>query len=118
MVNRVVTGAHYGLRDWLMQRITAVVMLVYTLALLAAVAAAPVLTYDTWKNLVGHGLWGLMPYATFLFLASLFLHAWVGVRDILMDYVKPAGLRLGLQAAVIVVLAGYAGWAMQILWRI
>jgi len=34
MVNRIVVGAHYGLRDWLMQRVTAVIMLAYTAALL------------------------------------------------------------------------------------
>jgi succinate dehydrogenase / fumarate reductase membrane anchor subunit len=42
---------------------------------------------------------------------------WVGVRDILMDYVKPAGLRFASQVAVILVIAGYLGWTIQILWR-
>jgi len=117
-VNRVVTGAHYGLRDWLMQRITAVVMLAYTLLFLVALLSLPDTGYDAWKRMLGHGLWGFMPYATFIFLVSLFLHAWVGLRDVLMDYVKHAGLRLALQAIVIVVLVGYAGWALQILWRL
>ena len=118
MVNRVVTGAHYGLRDWLMQRITAIVMALYTFLLLGALLATPNHTYDAWKHLIGHGLWGLMPYATFIFLVSLFLHAWVGMRDVLMDYVKSAGLRLALEALVIVALVGYGGWALQILWRL
>jgi succinate dehydrogenase / fumarate reductase membrane anchor subunit len=118
VVNRVVTGAHYGMRDWLMQRVTAVVMLLYTLLLLGTLMAAPNLGYDAWKHLVGHGAWGLMPYATFIFLLSLFLHAWVGMRDVLMDYVKSAAVRLALEALVIVVLVGYAGWALQILWRL
>ena len=43
-----------------------------------------------------------MKLATFLFLVSLFLHAWIGMRDILMDYIKPTGVRLGLEAAVAV----------------
>ncbi len=59
-----------------------------------------------------------MRIATFLFLVSLFLHAWVGVRDILMDYIKPVGLRLALEALVIVVLVGFGGYAVQALWRL
>jgi succinate dehydrogenase / fumarate reductase membrane anchor subunit len=115
MVKRIVTGAHYGLRDWLMQRITAVVMALYTPLFLIALYCASPVTYESWKGLFAQG-W--MRFATFLFLVSLFLHAWVGVRDILMDYVKPAGLRFALQMLVLVLLVGFGGWAVQILWRI
>ena len=115
MVERVVTGAHYGLRDWLMQRITAVVMAVYTPLFLMALSGAMPLTYESWKGLFAQGG---MRFATFLFLVSVFLHAWVGMRDILMDYVKPAGIRFALQMLVVVALIGYCGWAVQILWRV
>ncbi len=111
----IVTGAHYGFRDWLMQRFTAVVMAVYTPVLLIALCSMPAITYDSWKNLFAQG-W--MRIATFLFVVSLFLHAWVGVRDILMDYVKPVGVRLALEALVIIALVGAGGWAVQTLWRI
>ena len=114
MVERVVTGAHYGLRDWLAQRITAVIMAVYTVILLVVLAGAAPITYPVWKDLFTQG-W--MRVATLLFAASLAWHAWVGVRDILMDYVKPVGVRLSLQVLVLLVLAGYMGWAIQILWR-
>lgn len=114
MVTRTVVGAHYGLRGWLAQRISAVVMAVYTIVLVVALAAIRPADYATWKTLFGHGL---MRVATLLFIASVLLHAWVGMRDILMDYVKPTGLRLALHVAVIVLLVGYAGWATQILWR-
>lgn len=114
MVERVVTGAHYGLRDWLAQRITAVVMAVYTVILLVALAGGAPITYPVWKDLFAQG-W--MRVATLLFAASLAWHAWVGVRDILMDYVKPVGVRLSLQVAVLLVLASYMGWTIQILWR-
>ena len=59
-----------------------------------------------------------MRIATFIFFISLFWHAWVGVRDILMDYVKPTGVRLGLQNVALLALAGYAVWAVQILWSL
>jgi len=113
MVNRVIVGAHYGLKDWLAQRVTAVVMLVYTVVFLLALPRA--ITHASWKALFAQE-W--MRLATFLFVASVLIHAWIGVRNIWMDYVKHTGLRLAAQIATILWLAGCAGWAMQILWRI
>jgi succinate dehydrogenase / fumarate reductase membrane anchor subunit len=52
-----------------------------------------------------------------LFAFSLAWHAWVGVRDILMDYIHPTALRLSLQVATLLLLAVYLGWTVQILWR-
>jgi len=114
VVERIVTGAHYGLRDWLAQRITAAIMAVYSVVLLVVLIGAPPYNYAMWRDLFAQG-W--MRVATLLFAASLAWHAWVGVRDILMDYIKPVGVRLTLQVVVLVVLAGYLGWTIQILWR-
>lgn len=114
MVGRVVVGAHYGLKDWLAQRISAVVMAVYTLILVAILLGSAPFTYASWKALFANG-W--MRFATLVFAVSVLVHAWVGVRDILMDYAKPAGLRFALEVLAIVVLVGYAGWALQIFWR-
>jgi succinate dehydrogenase / fumarate reductase membrane anchor subunit len=114
MVERVVTGAHYGLRDWLAQRITAAIMAVYSVILLVVLVGGVPITYPVWKDLFAQG-W--MRVATLLFAASFAWHAWAGMRDILMDYVKPAGARLTLQVVVLLVIAGYLGWTIQILWR-
>lgn len=113
MVKRDLIGAHYGLRDWLSQRVTAIVMALYTLLFVVVVADMPGFDYANWK-----ALWTapLMRYATFLFMACLGLHAWVGVRNIFMDYIKPVGLRLVLHSMVILALVVYAAWAIQILW--
>lgn len=112
---RLVVGAHYGLRDWLAQRVTAIIMAVYTLILLAAFFTANDFSYAGWAGLFAHQ-W--MKIATFITLIALFYHAWIGVRDIWMDYVKPTGIRLGLQVLTIVWLVGCAGYAVQILWRV
>ncbi len=112
-MKRLVVGAHYGLRDWLAQRITAAIMALYTV-IMAMVFLNNSFTYGSWKALFAQG-W--MRVATLLFAVSLAWHAWVGVRDILMDYVKPDGLRLALQVGTLLVLAVYVGWAIQILWR-
>ena len=113
MVRREVVGAHYGLRDWLAQRVTAVIMLVYTLLIVLALLTLPKLDYWHWQ-----ALWNLslMRYATLLFTAALLFHAWVGVRNIFMDYIKDSGLRLTLYVVVIMALISYGAWAVQILW--
>ena len=113
-MNRIVVGAHYGLGSWLAQRITAVVMAVYSVILLVVFMTGQPITYGVWKDLFAHG-W--MRVATLLFAVSLVWHAWVGVRDIVMDYARHDGLRLGLQVITILLLAGYLGWTVQILWR-
>jgi len=113
VVNRVIVGAHYGLKDWLAQRVTAVVMLAYTIVFLLALGRGPV-THASWKALFAQE-W--MRLATFLFVASVLIHAWIGVRNIWMDYIKHTGLRLVLEVATVLWLVGCAGWAMQILWR-
>jgi succinate dehydrogenase / fumarate reductase, membrane anchor subunit len=114
VVKRLVVGAHYGLRDWLAQRVTAALMALYTVIVVGVVLQNSPLTYAVWKDLFSQG-W--MRVATLLFAASLAWHAWVGVRDILMDYVRPDGLRLSLQVVVLLMIAAYVGWAIQILWR-
>ena len=112
---RIVTGAHYGLRDWMAQRITAVVLAVYTVILLVAIVAGPELSYRSWAVLFSSA-W--MKVLTLLAFACLCWHAWIGVRDIYMDYIKPTAIRLLLQVLTIVLLAGYACWAVIILWSV
>jgi succinate dehydrogenase / fumarate reductase, membrane anchor subunit len=110
---RHTAGAHYGLMDWLIQRLTAVVMAVYTLLLLAIALWNAGIDYPLWTKLFAHGGFKL---ASLLFMIALLYHAWIGARDILMDYVKPVGVRLALEAISVVALVGYLGWTMQILW--
>jgi len=114
VVNRVIVGAHYGLKGWLAQRVTALVMIVYTVIFLVALGRGTV-SYASWKALFAQE-W--MRFATLLFVASVLIHAWVGVRNVWMDYIKHTGLRLALQIVTILWLVGCAGWAMQILWRL
>jgi len=114
VVKRTVVGAHYGLRDWLAQRVTAAIMAAYTLIVVVPLLLGQPITYPVWRELFAQG-W--MRVTTLVFAASLAWHAWVGVRDILMDYVKPDGLRLLLEVLTLLVLALYLGWTVHILWR-
>jgi succinate dehydrogenase / fumarate reductase membrane anchor subunit len=114
--NRTVVGAHYGMRDWLSQRVTAVLMGLFTLVVLAQVlfTRGPI-GYDKWAGIFATQ-W--MKVLTFSVVIGLLWHVWVGMRDVLMDYVKPVFLRLALQVFVIVWLTGCAGWAIQVLWKV
>jgi succinate dehydrogenase / fumarate reductase membrane anchor subunit len=113
MVDRIVTGAHYGLRDWLLQRVTAVLMAVYAIFMALWLLLQPSLDHDSWTGLFSSNV---VRSFSLLFLLSVFYHAWVGVRDIVMDYIKLSGLRLALHVVVILVLLMYAIWSVQILW--
>jgi succinate dehydrogenase / fumarate reductase membrane anchor subunit len=106
-------GAHYGLADWLLQRLTAVVMVAYTVFMVAFVLWCSPATYADWKGMFsGH----FVRLLTMTFLVALLYHAWVGVRDIVMDYIKPTGLKLASQALVGVMLLFYLIWSVSILW--
>ena len=113
---RIVVGAHYGLRDWLAQRVTAGLMAAFTLVVLAQLifSRGPI-GYDLWAGIFA-AQW--MKVLSFTVILALAYHVWVGMRDIWMDYIKPVGLKLSLQIFTIVWLLGCAGWAIQVLWRL
>ena len=112
---RLVVGAHYGFRDWLAQRITAIVMAVYTVILLLSFLTGSDFSYLGWAGLFAQQWFKIATFVTFV---ALFYHVWVGMRDIWMDYVKSVVVRLLLQSATILWLVGCAGYAAQILWRV
>lgn len=112
---RLVVGAHYGLGDWLKQRFTAVAMIVYTLILMVAFFGGRNFSYDGWAGLFSHA-W--MKVATLIAFFSLAFHAWVGVRDIWMDYVKPTAIRLLLQVGTIAWLVACVAYLVIVLWRV
>jgi succinate dehydrogenase / fumarate reductase membrane anchor subunit len=113
---RLVVGAHYGMRDWLSQRITAVVMAMFTLLVLAQLIFS--------KGPIGYELWAgifspqWMKSLTFVVIASMLYHVWVGMRNVFMDYVKPSWVRFVMHVFAIVWLTACAGGAIQALWRL
>ncbi|MDP2368312.1 succinate dehydrogenase, hydrophobic membrane anchor protein [Rhodoferax sp.] len=113
---RLVVGAHYGLRDWLSQMVTGVLMALFTLLVLAQLIFT--------KGAIGYAKWAgifssqWMKALTFAMIIALLYHAWVGIREILTDYAKPMSVRLSLQVFFIVWLVGCTGWAIQVLWRV
>ncbi|WP_047392090.1 MULTISPECIES: succinate dehydrogenase, hydrophobic membrane anchor protein [Chitinibacter] len=115
MVNRHVVGAHYGLRDWLVQRVTAVIMLAYTIGVLAFILLANGASFEAWQALFAC-TW--VKVVTTVTLFALLWHAWVGVRDIWMDYIKPVGLRLTMHVLTLLWLAGSLVYMVKVVWGV
>ncbi|MFZ3323366.1 MAG: succinate dehydrogenase, hydrophobic membrane anchor protein [Usitatibacter sp.] len=106
-------GAHYGLGDWLLQRLTAVAMALFTIVTFAWLVVDAPHSYPEWKAMFTGTS---MRLATMIFIAALLYHAWVGMRDILMDYVHATSVRLAAQTVVGFALIFYLIWAASILW--
>ncbi|HWT27965.1 MAG TPA: succinate dehydrogenase, hydrophobic membrane anchor protein [Methylophilaceae bacterium] len=105
---------HHASYEWLLQRFTAVVMAIYTLLIVGVLLVCQPSGYQAWQALFG-ATW--LKIATLLFLISLFIHAWQGVRDIIVDYIYPHAIGKVLNVAVTIALIGYAVWSVRILWK-
>ncbi|MDD2948727.1 MAG: succinate dehydrogenase, hydrophobic membrane anchor protein [Rugosibacter sp.] len=114
-MGRMVVGAHYGLKDWMAQRITAVLMAIYAVVIFVAVLCGAASSHEAWLAFMRGGL---VRVISFLFILSLGYHAWVGVRDIWMDYIRQTSVRIVLHVLTLLMLIGCAGWAIQIIWRL
>ncbi len=113
MLNKQPVGAHYGWKDWLIQRVTAVIMLVFSVLIVGFFVVHGAVSYAEWKQLFSGEVVRIL---TLMFLLSVHYHAWIGMRDVLMDYVKPLWMRLLLQVAVLLFLIGCSVWSVSILW--
>lgn len=115
MVKSVLGVNHQGLTDWLIQRVSAIIMVIYSVGLLSYIVMNPNMDYIVWHNLFSHG-W--MKLATVLVFLSLVFHAWVGMWTIFTDYVKPFLLRFVLQVVVFLSLVGFFFASLMILWGV
>ena len=102
-----------GLRDWLIQRFTAVFLGVYTLFILIFLLRHPHLNYNDWQSLFSRYS---MQIASIVALLAIGLHAWIGLWTVLTDYVKSVSWRYCLQAAILLALFSYVLWGIMILW--
>ena len=99
----------YGLTAWWAQRASAMFLLAFTVYFLVSLLMLPPVSYAAWRAWLGQPavLTGLV-----LFFLSLLAHMWVGSRDILIDYAKPASLQAGLLVLLAAALALIGGWAL------
>ena len=114
LFSSIVDIAHFGFRDWVAQRVSAIILAVYTIVFVFALIILRNEGYLGWSKLFSE-LW--MKILSVLAVIALCYHAWVGIRDIWMDYIKPVGVRLFLQMFSIFWLLGSGLWAIIILWK-
>jgi succinate dehydrogenase / fumarate reductase membrane anchor subunit len=103
-----------GMPAWLVQRASAVYMLLFIAYLLAHFAFDPPDSFRSWRGWIASPGVSL---ATSAFFCALLAHAWVGVRDVIMDYVRPVAARAPALAVLAVSLIAIAAWVTQILLR-
>lgn len=113
MVKTVLSVSHQGLRDWVMQRLSAIAMIIYTLVILSFLFSHPNVTYLEWHGFFAHG-W--VRVITMIFIASLLLHAWLGMWTVFTDYIKPFVIRIILHTAVFFALLAFFFEGLMILW--
>ena len=115
MVKSVSNSYRQGLRDWLIQRISAMIIALCSVALAVYFYLHPNLSFAEW-----HGLYTSpwVKVVSILFILSILFHAWVGVWTIITDYVKPYVLRLILHICVFLTLLSSLIWVCLILWSV
>lgn len=115
MVKSVLGVNHQGLRDWLIQRISAVVMGIYAIGLAIFFLTHSNFDYPDWHGLF-RNQW--MKIMTALVVLSLLYHAWVGMWTIFTDYIKHVWFNWFLQIIVILALIAFFIETLLILWSV
>jgi len=122
MVTQVTNLGRNGVYDWVVQRLSAVVLALYSILLLGYLVMNPDLDYQQWRELF-NATW--MRIASLLALLSLCAHAWVGMWTIATDYLTPAMLgpkgkliSFLFQLACGLLIFIYLVWGIQILWGV
>ena len=111
-----------GVLDWVIQRISAVLLAIYTIGIIGFFIAHPNLEFEAWRDLFSSQLVRIFSLITLLFLCG---HMWVGMWTIITDYLTP--LQLGsfakpiqglCQIGIISLIIFYAIWGTFVFWSI
>ena len=120
MVTQVTSFGRSGLSDWMVQRVTALILSSYLITIVGYLLANPDITFEQWRGFFD--LTFIKAFSTAAILAIV-SHAWIGLWAVSTDYMttrlmgtKGTFLRLAFQAFYSIVLFYYLVWGMQILW--
>lgn len=105
----------HGMRAWLLQRLTAVYIALYIFIFASLIVSHYPVDFDNWLALFKHPV---VLITTIIFYLSIFIHAWVGVRDILVDYVKPTSVRFLFLTALALFLTIMTSWLLLLVIRL
>ena len=115
MLIQLLTNKYPGMRLWLSQRLSAAMMAIYIVFLIALLIIQQPTNFESWHDFVSP-IWFRL--VTLVFFISLFIHAWLGVSDVFKDYIFNKKLRANLQIIVDILLVVYLIWVSFILWNI
>ena len=101
-----------GLRAWAVQRISAFYLGFYFVYLIGLLLLAPPVSYEAWQSWVSDPFCGV---GLLLFFVSLLIHAWVGMRDVMIDYIPIFPARLTLLTATALGLIACGLWAARVI---
>lgn len=113
MLKVVTSLGRTGLQDWIIQRLSAVVLAIYVVVVLAYIFYHPKLDYTTWQALIN---FPFFRYFTLFTLICLVAHAWIGIWTVTTDYIKRHEIRLTIQVLFFLGLISNLGWGVHILW--
>lgn len=113
MVDSVTSYSRSGLRDWLVQRVTAIVIALYSITILSFLFSHSAVTMPLWQGFFAHQI---IKVFSLLAVFSIVLHSWVGMWTVYTDYVKSTSLRLILQSVTVLALLTLLIWCAVILW--
>lgn len=115
MVNVATTVGRNGVHDFILLRASAVVLALYIFLLAGFFIVTPQVTFDVWQSFFSNMA---VKISTLLAILSLVVHAWIGVWQVLTDYVKPAFLRGALQFIFSLTLLAYVAAGLTIVWGV
>ena len=115
MVNNAATVGRSGVHDFILLRSSAIILALYTLFLVGFFVTTPDVTFEIWQGFFGH--LGTKIFSI-LAIIALLMHAWIGVWQVLSDYIKPAFLRGALQFFFSVLLLAYFATGLLTVWGV
>ncbi|OCQ51777.1 Succinate dehydrogenase hydrophobic membrane anchor subunit [Photorhabdus australis subsp. thailandensis] len=115
MVSNASALGRTGIHDWLLLRASAIIIVLYVIYILGFVAVTSDITYEVWRSFFSSSITKVF---TVLALFSILAHAWIGMWQVLTDYVKPLALRLVLQLAIVVALMAYLIYGTIVVWGV
>lgn len=113
MVSNASALGRNGIHDWLLLRAAAMVMTLYVIYILGFLVMSGTLTYDVWRGFFASSFTKVF---TLLTLFSILVHGWIGMWQVLTDYIKPLALRMMLQLVIVVALLVYAIYGTVVVW--
>ncbi len=115
MVSNASALGRNGVHDYILVRATAIVLTLYIIYMVGFFAITGDITWQVWSGFFSSAFTKVF---TLLALFSILIHAWIGMWQVLTDYVKPVALRLSLQLVIVVALVVYVIYGFVVVWGV